>query len=220
MIMEAPFITDYWEKRLDRCRKALEKNGFEAYVVPDVRSAGETAWELIRAAAPASVAYGDSMTLRATGLLPRVAACSDWTFIDGFDPALSRPEKMARRRQALGADLFMTGCNAVTDTGRLFWLDMIGNRIAPVCFGPLDVVLFVGRNKLVADDEEARRRIRETAAPMNAIRHTGMKTPCMTTARCHDCASDDRICNAWLVLEKSFPKRRIKVLLINEDLGL
>ena len=218
--MEAPFVQDYWNKRLEFCRKSLEKNGFEPYIVSDAASAGELGWELIRRSSPHSISYGDSMTLRSTGLLSRVSSCSDWEFIDGFSSVLSRPEKMTLRRKALGVDLFMTGCNAVTDSGRLFWLDMIGNRIAPVCFGPLDVLLFVGRNKLVTEEEEARRRIRSMAAPMNAIRHEGMKTPCMTTGRCHDCGSEDRICNAWLVLEKCYPKRRIKVILINEDLGL
>ncbi len=54
---------------------------------------------------------------------------------------------------------------------------------------------------------------------MNALAHATFKTPCRTTARCHDCNSPDRICNGWLILEKCFPKERIAVILINEDLG-
>ena len=35
-----------------------------------------------------------------------------------------------------------------------------------------------------------------------------------------DCTSPTRICNAWSIIEKSFPARRIKIVLINEDLGV
>ena len=52
-----------------------------------------------------------------------------------------------------------------------------------------------------------------------AIRH-GKKTPCAKTSYCQDCKSPDRICNIWTIHEKSHPKGRIKVILINQDLGL
>ena len=45
------------------------------------------------------------------------------------------------------------------------------------------------------------------------------KTPCLVTSSCEDCSSPERICNVWTITEKSFPKARIKVVLINEDLG-
>ncbi len=64
-------------------------------------------------------------------------------------------------------------------------------------------------------------RVKRYAAPANAIRHPGLKTPCMKTARSADtAAARDRICNTWCVTEKSFPKGRIKIILINQDLGL
>ena len=55
------------------------------------------------------------------------------------------------RRQALLSDVFLTGTNAITATGQLVNLDMVGNRIAPIAFGPSRVYLFVGRNKLMDD---------------------------------------------------------------------
>jgi hypothetical protein len=45
------------------------------------------------------------------------------------------------------------------------------------------------------------------------------KTPCATTGRCQDCKAHDRICNHWTITEKSYPKHRIKVVLINQDMG-
>ena len=115
-------------------------------------------------------------------------------------------------------DLFITGTNAITTSGHLINLDMIGNRIAALTFGPRNVVVLAGRNKVVADLEAAWERIKAYAAPVNSMR-LGMKTPCAATGVCHDCTSPQRICNTWTITEKSFPKGRVRVVLINEDLG-
>ena len=97
-------------------------------------------------------------------------------------------------------------------------LDMYGNRIAGITFGPNHVLILVGRNKIVADIEEAVSRIKNYTAPVNAMR-LDKKTPCVKSAYCEECKSPDRICNTWTITEKSFPKGRVKVVLINEDLG-
>ena len=95
---------------------------------------------------------------------------------------------------------------------------MIGNRVSAIVFGPRNVVILVGRNKIVADLNDAMIRVKLYAAPVNAMR-LDKKVPCVKTGECEDCKSPDRICNAWSIVEKSFPKGRIKVILINEDLG-
>lgn len=218
--MENNFILSFWDKRIDRCRKSLEKNGFEVFCVSTPSDACKKAMEIVETAQPSLISYGDSMTMRETGILEMVSSDNRWEFIDGFDHSMSRDKRLDLRRKALGADLFMTGVNAVTEDGKLLWLDMIGNRIAPICFGPSTVILFVGRNKIVENSLNAKDRIKEIAAPMNAIRHEGMKTPCMTTGKCIDCASEDRICNAWLEVVKCFPKKRIKIILVNTESGL
>ena len=132
---------------------------------------------------------------------------------------ISSDVSLERRRQALLTDLFITGTNAVTEYGQLVNLDMIGNRVGAITFGPKSVVVMVGRNKIVPDLEEAMLRIKNTVAPANAMR-LDKKTPCAKTSHCVECSSPDRICNTWTITEKSFPKERIKVVLINEDLGL
>ena len=124
------------------------------------------------------------------------------------------------RRQGLLADLFLTGINAITLGGSLYWVDMVGNRVAPVLFGPRRVVLLAGRNKIAATQAEAEQRVREIAAPKNVARHPGFRTPCAVTGVCSDCNSPQRICNARVTLERCYPAGRILVLLIDEDLGL
>lgn len=220
MIMPCAIDT-YWQLRLERCKKALERNNFSAFVAADTRTAGTLFLEeVLPGINPATVSWGDSMTLQATGVLDAIRADPAMRAIEPFDPGVSPQERLERRRQALLADLFLTGSNAVTDTGVLVNLDMVGNRVAGITFGPKQVVLFIGRNKIVRTRDEAMQRVNHLAAPANAIRHPGLKTPCMKTAECLDCKSPDRICNSWCITEKSFPKGRVAVILINQDLGL
>ncbi|WP_274957070.1 lactate utilization protein [Millionella massiliensis] len=210
---------EYWQRRLDDLARILEKHGFAAEVASTATDARNRIRRAVEALAPKTVGYADSRTLRATGALDMLRADPRWEFIDGFDRTKSRAENLEMRRQALMTDLFLTGVNAVTEQGTLVWLDMVGNRIGGVTFGPRHVILVVGRNKLTADLDEAMRRIKTIAAPLNARAHVHFKTPCQITSRCHDCASPDRICNSWLMMERCYPKERIRVILVNDDMG-
>jgi len=213
-------VENYWQMRLGEVAEMLKGNNFEAHVVADCVAAGKLILdELLPESKAKVVAYGGSMTLKATNVLEAVAGNADHELIVSDDPKLSMDEKVERRRQGLLADLYLTGTNAVTEDGQLVNLDMIGNRVAALTFGPKKVIVLVGRNKLVPDLESGMQRIKEFAAPTNAMR-LDMKTPCVKTAHCMDCKSPARICNHWTITEKSFPKGRICVILINEDLGL
>ncbi|MCX8011527.1 MAG: lactate utilization protein, partial [Desulfobacterota bacterium] len=128
-------------------------------------------------------------------------------------------QKTERRRLALLVDLFIMGTNAITELGELVNLDMIGNRLGGLIFGPKNVVVLVGRNKIVSDVEAANARIKNYVAPINT-RRLGKKTPCAKTTYCEECQSEERICNTWVITQKSFPPKRIKIVLINEDIGL
>lgn len=214
------FVEQFWGARLRSAAKAFERNGFEVTICRNIEDARNVIVDIVRHEEPAVVSNGDSMTLKSTGALEVIKAMKEVNFIDGFNHSMSREERLELRRQGLTCDLFLSGVNAFTAKGQLVWLDMIGNRIAPIAFGPKTVVLVVGRNKMTANLEEAMARVRSYAAPVNAIKHTDFKTPCQSTGTCHDCASPDRICNSWLIMEKSFPVGRVKLILVDEDLGL
>lgn len=202
------------------CAKALEKHHFEVALTSSTAEALEVLKASVEAEQPKIVSFGDSMTMRATGIIDWLRADSRWTLLDGFNPEMPRPERLEIRRQALLCDLFVTGVNALTTEGTLHWLDMMGNRIAPIAFGPRKVLIVAGRNKIVADREEAEERIRSIAAPQNVARHPGFRTPCAVTGVCGDCNSPDRICNTRLEMLRCHPDGRVKVVLIDEDLGL
>jgi hypothetical protein len=66
--------------------------------------------------------------------------------------------------------------------------------------------------------EEARKRVWNAAAPMNAKR-LGRKTPCAQTGVCSDCNSPERICNIAVEIVKKPSRSDILVLLVGESLG-
>ena len=219
--MTSAHLETYWELRLSRCAKALEANNFAVYRAENPAEAQDLILKtILPETRPQSVSWGDSETLHATGVLELIRQDPSIKLIETFIPGVPREELIEKRRQALLTDLFFTGSNAISECGKLVNLDMIGNRTAGITFGPRNVVICVGRNKVVPNLEAGMERVRNYAAPLNAIRHEGMKTPCMKTGDCMDCKSPDRICNVWAISQKSYPKYRIKVILINQDLGL
>ena len=212
-------LTTYWQGRLERTKEALEGNNFAVWLAGNTQEAKEIFWkEIFPAVRPASVSFGGSLSVMATGIYDELKARSDLEVIDTYDRSIPLEEVVDRRRRALLTDLFVTGTNAVTKEGHLVNLDGMGNRVAALTFGPKQVALFIGRNKLVADLDEAISRIKEFAAPANIIR-LNRKAPCAQTMQCEDCKSPDRICNTWTITEKSNPPERVKIVLINEELG-
>jgi hypothetical protein len=159
------------------------------------------------------------MTLMASGICDAVKKVPGLEILDTFDRTLTQEENLGLRRRSLLVDLFICGTNAVTEEGVLVNLDMFGNRVGAINFGAKNVIILVGRNKIVPDLDAAMFRIKNYAAPINAMR-LDKKTPCTKTSYCEECKSADRICNVWSITEKSFPKGRIRVVLINQDLGL
>ncbi len=213
-------VDNYWEKRLNDLKETLEKNNFDVFVADSAVQAKEIVLnQILTKLTVKSVSWGGSMTFIGTGLYDEMKNNQDFEIIDTFDKTISFEDSYERRRQALLTDLFITGTNAITAKGQLVNLDMIGNRTVAIAFGPKNVIILVGRNKIVADLDEARNRIKNFVAPANAMR-LDMPTPCAKTSYCIECKTPKRICNTWSIVEKSFPKGRIKVVLINDDLGL
>jgi len=49
----------------------------------------------------------------------------------------------------------MCSTNALTESGELYNIDGNGSRVAPIIYGPKQVILVAGINKIVRDNEEA-----------------------------------------------------------------
>jgi len=216
--MEQP-AANYWSIRLKKLAHQLESNNFDVFLVDNAEDAAQLVIDkLIPELNPQRISWGGSMTFTASGLYDQLKQREDMEVLDTFDKTVPPEIFLERRRQSLLADLFITGTNAVTEDGQLVNLDMIGNRVAGLTFGPKHVLVLVGRNKIVPDLDDAMFRVKNFAAPVNAMR-LDKKTPCVKTSTCEECKSPDRICNTWTITEKSFPKGRVKVVLINDEVG-
>jgi L-lactate utilization protein LutB len=206
---------------IDRTIAALESNGFRVHRAADRMEAAERFWrEVFDSKKHRCISYADSETMLATGVLETLRSRGDVSLIETFGQTIERATVLENRRRAFLSDLFLTGSNALTEKGQLVNLDMVGNRVGAIAFGPKELVLFIGANKIVPDLEAAFDRVKNVAAVKNAIRHPAFETPCQVTGTCSDCSSPDRICNVWTITEKSFPRGRIHVILIDEQLGL
>ena len=136
---------------IDKTIAALRHNHFEAFFAHNTAEASAIFFrDIFPGLQVETVSWGDSETMKATGVLNELQKNPELSVIDSFAPGMSRKQKIYWRRQALLTDLFLTGSNALTQKGQLVNLDMIGNRVGGITFGPKHVVLFIGINKITA----------------------------------------------------------------------
>jgi hypothetical protein len=202
-----------------RIAKAVEnfrQRGFEAHGFETASEASAFFFSEVKP--DESIGHGGSDTTRQLGVMDRLRG-GDYRLLDRTKFGHTYDEQLEIRRENLSADVFVASSNAVSIGGALVNVDGDGNRIAALSFGPGRVYLFIGRNKLCDDLEKAIYRARNVASVALAVR-LEKKTPCTKTGICHDCAAPERICNYFSIIERCNPAGRIKLLFINEDLGL
>lgn len=204
----------YYEKRAQVLIKNLQSRHFEAYYCPDAASALEKALELIPKGA--CVGWGGATSAEQIGLLNAMRT-GEYCAIDR-DTAKSPEEREAMMRKCLLTDFFITGANALSLDGQMVNIDGVGNRVAAIVYGPKNILVIAGMNKVVDTLEAAVTRARTVAAPINMQRF-GLQTPCEVTGACADCKSEGCICNQLLITRNSKPAGKIKVILVGEELG-
>lgn len=164
----------------------------------------------------ATAGYGGSMTLQESGMLASLQQNPDITLYDRskVDPS----EVPSIYQKCLSADYFFMSSNAITMDGQLVNIDGTGNRVAALIYGPKQVIILAGMNKIVQNTEEAIERVHNFATPPNCIR-LNKNTPCAATGKCADCLSPDCICNQVVITRRSGTFGRIKVILIGNSFG-
>jgi L-lactate utilization protein LutB len=203
-----------------RCRKAVEsllKNGFTALYCPTGAEAAE--YIVTEAAEAATIGFGGSLSIVDLGVAARLREMGKELLMHSA-PGLTPEERRIVMRRQLTCDLFLTGTNALTIDGCLVNIDATGNRAAAMFFGPDKVIVVAGRNKIVNGDiDDAIRYIKGYASPPNT-RRLNFKTPCASTGLCSDCSSPDRICRITTVIDRKPRQTDLRVLVVNEDMGL
>jgi hypothetical protein len=209
------------DHQIQKVLKALKFNKFNALYAKDKDEAKQIILKLI--AKDATVGIGDSGTVRQIGVIPELERRGTVVvnpMVRELTLDLERfPYFYWMLRKAVECDTFLTSLNAITLDGKLVNIDGAGNRVAGTIFGPTNVILPVGRNKIVGDVDQAIRRIKDVIAPAHAT-HRKRKVPCVTKGRCLDCNAKERICCITVIIEKQPHLGRISVILVDEDLGL
>lgn len=202
----------------------LEKNNMKPYFVETKEEVVPLIKTLI--ADGESVSHGGSETLKEIGAIELLKS-GNYDYIDRS--GLEGEELRQSYIRAFGCDTYLTSVNAVTENGELYNVDGNSNRVACIVYGPRQVIAVVGMNKIVADINEAVKRVKTTAAPPNTKR-LDCKTPCAVTGQCislnkenpmicDGCESSQRICCNYVISAKQRHKDRIKVIIVNESLG-
>lgn len=196
------------EMKIKRTVEALRRNNIDGYQA----DSAEELHALIKGIVPggASVASGGSMTLIQTGVLDMLK--SDFRYVEHDH------RDLGSARAIFSADAFFCSANAITEDGWIYNVDGTGNRVAATLYGPEQVVIVAGANKIVGDLDEAINRCREIAGPANAKR-LNRSTPCVKTGRCMNCSSPERICNEYVLIKRQRARGRIHVIFMTDDLG-
>lgn len=205
------------KKRYDKTgpvvAEAMKKRGFDAYYVSTAEEARAKALELIPEGS--TVSWGGSVTIDQIGL--KQAVIEGGYEVINRDEAKTPEERTEFMRKGLTCDVFLMSANAVSEDGQMVNIDGNGNRVAALCFGPKEVIVIAGMNKVAGSLEEAYVRARRFAAPVNAQRFD-FETPCSKTGMCADCLSLQCICSQMVVTRRT-SSGRIKVILVGDDLG-
>ena len=203
-----------YDKAGAKVAEALNKRYFEAYYCSDRAAALEKILELIPQGHV--VSWGGATTVDELGV--KDALRQRGQAVIDRDTAKDAQERQQMLKQALTCNTFLMGSNAISADGQLVNIDGTGNRVAALCFGPDQVIVVAGMNKVAGDLDGAMRRARQVAAPMNAQRFP-LKTPCVANGLCGDCKGPDSICAQIVITRMCKPAGRIKVVLVGEDLG-
>lgn len=194
--------------------KNMAKKNLEGYYCATSAEAVEKALSLMPEGS--SVTWGGSMTLTECGLMDALKT-ANYEIIDR-DTAKTPEEARIMYGKQVMADYFLMSTNAITMDGELVNIDGRSNRVSCLCWGPQNVIIIAGMNKVALDVESALKRVRNFAAPPNAVR-LNKNTPCAQTGKCADCYSPDCICSQIVITRRSSTPNRIKVILVGEELG-
>ena len=226
----------YYACQAEKAVTSLVKNRMDAIFAVDRKDALEKVLE--RIPENSVIGFADSATLFQIDLFDNLERRKPKEIIrpvqwDEFgNPVYKGQERTDRELRVLTSDVYICGVNAVTLDGKLVSTDGLGNRVAPMIYGPRKVIIVAGANKIVPNAEAGRERVRTICGPTNTRRHFEKhhsvrfgNLPCYKTGFCSDCNRPERICNYTVIIESqgidlivgASPK---SVVIVGEELGI
>ena len=208
---------------MEKILKALENNNIEAHYFKTKQEICGFVASLLPESAV--IASGGSQSLIDSGVFNLITS-DKYNYIDRF-AAKNEQEEREMKARYFTCDYFFCSSNAVTENGELVNVDGRSNRVAAILYGPKNVIMVVGKNKIVKDINEGLLRVKKTAAPKNTVR-LNCDTFCREKGYCvaaengdiaTGCESQARICCNYVISSHQREKGRIKVLICEENLG-
>ncbi len=193
------------DERIERTRKALEKNGIEVRVAENGEEAKRLFFELVPDGS--EVFLGASVTLEQLGIKDIIDNSGRFDAVRPRMFAMDRTTQAREIRKLGGAPDYAAGSvHAVTETGQVLIASKTGSQIGPYASGAGKVVWVVGAQKLVKDLDEAFRRLYEYDVPreeehMQELYHTGTAP------------------NKILIVNGEIRPGRITMIIVKEELG-
>lgn len=211
---------------MKRLMRALEKNNMKPFYAATRAEVPPLVASLLQPGQ--TVTAGGSQSLFDAGVIQLLRE-GPYSFLDRTEAGLTEGDIADIYFEAMRADAYLCSCNALTLAGELYCVDGNANRVSAIAYGPKQVVMMVGRNKLVEDLDAAVDRVKSFVAP-HICKLRGRRTPCAKTGRCvapsggaasmtAGCDSPERACCSYLVCGRQRIRDRIKVILVDEALG-
>jgi hypothetical protein len=192
--------------------KILEEVGYRVYTAKNKKEALEISKSLIKKGM--SVGLGGSTSVKEIGLLDDLLKRDDIELFNQYEKGISMEENFHRRRYGMLTDMYVTSTNALSLDGKLINADGSGNRVAAMIFGPVNVLVIVGKNKIVKDLEAGFKRVMDVAAVKN-VKRMNVIAKSMNKEEKHNL---DNIANKFSYI-KADVNHRIILILVDEELG-
>lgn len=202
------------KEKIEKLISNLNRRNIEAFYFETLDEVKEKILETIPQ--ESTIGIGNSQTLKKIDI--SVALSQRGNVV--YDKSIAKTKEASRlmKKQSLLSNWYITGTNAISMDGHIVNIDHSGNRVAAMIYGPDNVIIVIGINKIVDTYEDAMNRARNYAAPLNAKR-AGYNPPCLELKKCVDCNTDNRVCFNIVTIEGQYEPNRMKVFIVNEDVG-
>lgn len=206
------------EQRIENLLKIWQKRNISGFYCENKVEAADKILELIPLSDSAGIS--GSLTLEQLDIVKRLEARGNAVF-SPYKPRISREENLEIRKKGSQADFYLASPNALSEKGELVFFSAYGNRTAGIAYAK-NVIAVAGINKLTANLEDALKRAREYATPLNCKR-LNWNSPCFKDGICRKeiCLFPEykRMCCQVLIIEAEVRPDRLRVILVNENLG-
>lgn len=194
--------------RMEKAAAALRANAnFEVYIEEN----GEAAKKRVLALIPsgAEVFTMTSVTLDTIGLKKELDESGTYNSVRAKFATLDREkDKQEMKRLGSAPEWTVGSVHAVTETGEAVIASQTGSQLPAYAYGAGKVVWVIGGQKIVADRDEAMKRIYDYVLPLESERAN----------HAYGITTGSAV-NKLLVMHKENEPGRITLILVNEALG-